>query len=63
METNYDHWKPAPARDDRRWASLLPSIFCGQENVPLLSQKLERTKGAVPSQEISLGPLASARWW
>lgn len=27
METNYDHWKPAPARDDRRWGSLCFPVY------------------------------------
>lgn len=47
-----------------RWTSLcFPVYSCGQENVPLLLQELKRTTGAIPSQKIYLGPLASAGWW
>uniref|UniRef100_A0A8C9DL04 N-acylethanolamine-hydrolyzing acid amidase n=1 Tax=Prolemur simus TaxID=1328070 RepID=A0A8C9DL04_PROSS len=35
VETNYDHWKPAPKRDDRRTAAIKALNATGQANLTL----------------------------
>ncbi|XP_036192695.1 N-acylethanolamine-hydrolyzing acid amidase isoform X1 [Myotis myotis] len=35
VETNYDHWKPAPARDDRRTPAIKALNATGQANLSL----------------------------